>query len=206
MVDLTTHRREQLLAASSLGETARLLGVHALSSSTVAAASSLVGSVFHQAGGVPLDQAAGDVKALRNDVQFNVSLAKDLSNSQNILTGKMLHSLEAGFESEMVYQKDNIPGLTSEVTAQDRADMKNYPLQGHTCAEISQYVHNAIRYEVTGLLGLPLVGGSAVATLPDQLGELAQRFGRRCALTVEEAYFAGIQMALRGVATALAAM
>lgn len=205
MANALPHRETLALVAKGLGEDARLLGVQALSGATMAAATKLVGSVLANSGAGPVGEAAGDVRTLRMDPAFNMSMMRDLTKSQQKMTEKMLLALEAGYSDEMAFQITQIAGLSFTVTDADRRDMRDYPIQGHTCAEISQYMHNSIRYEVTGLLSSPLTGDSEVSTLNDLLAVAANRFGDRCSTAVQEAYYAGTQMALRGVATALGA-
>ncbi len=115
----------------------------------------------------------------------------------------MLDALRQGYSSEMAFQITQIEGLSSSVTGNDLSNMRDYPIQGHTCAEISAYMHNSLRYEISGLLAMPLVGGTDIDTLIGLMGSASQRFGDRCGSAVEEAFYAGTQMAIRGIAVAL---
>lgn len=174
-----------------------------LSKPTLEAARALVAKVLENSGAGPIGEAAGDVRVLRTDLTLNGNLLGDLDYSQMALTEAMLSALEQGCVDEMAHQVTAIRGLTFSVTSQDREDMAAYPVQGHTCDEISQYLHDNLRYEVSGMLASPLVGDSQLDSLPQLLGDLSTRFGARCATAVAEAYFAGVQMAIRGIAGAM---
>ncbi len=205
MANVLPHKVEQAQAASTLGDEAQALGVAVISKATADFAVQLVKRVIEYSGGGPIGEAAGDVRVLRRDPDFNTSLNKDLKLSELTMTARMLEALEMGYRQEMDFQVTQIKGLSYRITDADRRDFADYPIQGHTCAEISRYTHDAIRYEVTGLLGAPLVGDSQVGIMPELLGQAAKRFGDRCYSSVVEAFYAGTQMALRGVATALGA-
>jgi hypothetical protein len=199
------HRKDQADAAARLGERAAATGRRVLSSDTLAAAYTSVTKALNVKGDGPINAAATDVRALRADDGFNSKLNTDLADNQGQITSQMLAAMEQGYTSELDFQVGQIKGLHYNVTSRDRADMADYPIQGHTCAEISRYMHDGLRYELTGLLYSPLNGDSSVKTLASLLGAATNRFGDRCSGAVQEAFYAGVQMALRGVADAMGA-
>jgi hypothetical protein len=197
------HRPEQIKQAEDLAEEARFLGKKVFSVPTITIAPALVENLYELGDNGPIGEAASDIRALRKDSRFNQALTQDLAISQEIITDAMLDALAAGYVSEMDFQVTQITGLTYKLTDNDALDMHDYPIQGHTCAEISEFMHQSLRYEIEGLLASPLVGDFQISTLPDFIGAAMTRFGDKCANAIDEAYFAGIQMALRGVAKAI---
>lgn len=206
MANALPHKPEQLQEAESLADEARFVGKKVFSAPTITLAPVLINGLIDKKDAVPMSEVAGDVRLLRTDGRFNRALTADLDISEEIIADRMLHAMSKGYASEMEFQVTQIKGLSYEVTDQDHADMRDYPIQGHTCAEISNYMHRGLRYEIEGLLASPLVGDIQADSLPTFIGSSMQRFGDRCAGAVDEAYFAGVQMALRGVVKAMGAV
>ncbi len=205
MANALPHRPDQLKEAERLAKDAQFLGQKVLSAKTITMAPILVNNLLNIKGDGPLSEGAADIRILRSDGKFTGSLAKDISVSQEMLTDEMLNAMTLGFVSEMEFQVTQIKGLTFELTDEDHADMNDYPIQGHTCEEISAYMHGNFKYEIEGLLSSPLVGDSQINALPEFIGAAITRFGYKCSNAVDEAYFAGVQLALRGVAKAIGA-
>lgn len=203
MADVLPYKRVQAAEAASFSEEARSLGKRVFSARTLAAAQATVLRLMAVSGGSPLGEAASDVRALRGGSEYVSSLALDLYPSDVALRQLMLDAMARGYESEGRNQAKAVKGLTVTVTDQDRRDMEDYPIQGHRIFEISRHMHEAVRYEADGLLAGPLVGDANPNTVSLLLGDLATRFGDRCAVAVGEAYYSGVQMAMRAVASAI---
>ncbi len=203
MPNALPHREIQAAAAAGFGEEAQALGRRVLSLNTLTAAQALVSMILTDSGAGPIGEAAGDVRTLRSNGGFNVPLMRDLNTSTVALAKLMLQALEKGYIAEMEYQVTQFKGLSYSVTEMDRIDMRDYPVQGHTCAEISVQMHNSFRYQVVGLLSAPLVGDISAQAMNANVGAAVDKFADNCGSAAEEAYFAGTQMAIRGVAAAI---
>jgi hypothetical protein len=203
VADLSEHKAAQEADAARLSEDAARIGRRALSSVTLEVARRAVASVTETKSRTALDEAVADVAELRSSPELANALEDDLSASQDAVLELMLEAMEEGLDSEMRWQVTQVRGLKWTMTEIDRNALPGYPIQGHTAAEMSAYMHAQLKYEVAGVTAAPLDGSSIVASVPEQLGDLMRRFGDRVGTAINEAYFAGVQLGVRSVAEAI---
>lgn len=203
MADISAHKATQLAEAERWGATGAKIGSRALSSTTMEVARKAVASVAGTKTRVALNESAADVNDLRASPSLRSALEEDMAASNAAVLELMLEAMEDGLDSEMRWQTTQVNGMKWELTAEDSALLPSYPIQGHTSAEISDYMHTQLLYEVAGITAGPLDGSELVSSVPDQLAALVTRFGDRVSAAAKEAYFAGVQLAVRMVAEAI---
>lgn len=203
MADFSAHKAAQAANADRLGEEAARIGRRVLSATTLEVARRAVASVTETTTRAPLGETSADVADLRSSMLLTDALDEDIVGSQDAVLELLLEAMEDGLDSEMRWQVTQIKGLTWDLSPVDRGMLPGYPIQGHTAAEMSAYMHDQLRYEVNGITAAPIDGSSLVASIPEQLGDLTRRFGDRVAGAVREAYFAGVQLGVRTTAEAL---
>ncbi len=143
------------------------------------------------------------IRDMRADPVFNQALDSDLQASEDSLVDLLYEAIEAGVEAEMAHQVTRIRGLKYKTTDADRQLMAGYPIQGHTAAEMSASMHQQLRYEVIGVVAQGACGDAELRGMPQILGGTVQRFADRVAVAIEEAYYAGTQLATRMTAQAV---
>ena len=204
MPSLSEHKASQANESEAWAADAEKIGKKVLSASTVEAARRAVVAVTDTTSRTALDEAVADIGDLRASPSLASSLDDDMVASQEAVLEIMLEAMEEGLDSEMRWQTTQVDGLKWELTDEDSMQLAGYPIQGHTAAEISTYMHTQLRYEVAGITASPLDGSTDVSTVPSQLLALVDRFSGRCANAVREAYYAGVQLGVRMTAEAIA--
>lgn len=150
-----------------------------------------------------LRDAVLDLKTVRGDREFTLALDGDLAASEDAVAELLLEAIQAGLESEMIAQMAAVQGLTFELTQADLDICAGYPIHGHTPLEMSHDMHGRLRYQVNGVTAAPLIGDAVAESMPQLLGGVVTQFSDACGGAVEEAYYAGTQLAMRMVAHAL---
>lgn len=204
MDDLSTHKQAQSAVADRLSEQAAIVGRRALALSTMGIAQHVSSYVVSSFGRAPLDEASADLAEIRGNARLLDAVNRDVEQSGAAVQALMLQGMTEGFDSEMRWQVTQIPILRWELTPADRQVLHGYPIQGHTVAEISRYMHEQLRYEVSGITTQPLSGLADVSNITAAFGELVPRFANRVAGAVSEAFYAGVQLGTRTVAEAMA--
>ncbi len=203
MADLSKHKVAQAQEADKLRVKGEKLGSRALASSTLQFARLAVERAAGTKTRVALDEGAADMTDVRSDPRFNKALNQDLEVSQNDTEALMLEAMGRGLDSEMTWQATQFKGMAWKLTEDDTSKLPLYPIQGHTAAEISKYMHQQFRYEITGLTGAPMDGSTEIGSLPELLGAALQKFSDRVGGAVDEAYYAGIQLGAKTAAEAV---
>lgn len=157
------------------------------------------------AGSTPATLASGvaELQSVRNEPEFMQALDQDLTSSTDAVEELIVEAVAAGLQRQMTALAKSVTGLSFKFTDEDEMLIRGYPIHGHTPHEASAYMHDALKYEVNGVLAGPLTGDSSVQALPQFLGGTVQRFGDRVSAMVQEAYYAGIQLAMRMAAQAV---
>lgn len=204
MPNALPHKEEQAVEAQRLADEGRTVGLRCLATATLYLAQKAVASVTGSTSDVFLREAVRDLQAVRNEPEFLRALDADLSASTDAVEQLLVEAMSDGLEREMAFLVTQFKGMSFEMTDLERIQMHGYPIQGHTVAEISKYMHSGLRYEIDGALASPLVGDSSVKSVPQFLGAIVQRFSDRVSGAVQEAYYAGVQLASRMAAQAVA--
>ncbi len=203
MPNALPHKEDEAKQAQRLADSAHAVGMQCLTTSTLYLAQHAVSIVYDSAAEVSLKEAAKDLQAIRHDPAFVRAMDDDITASIDAVEELLLEAMEDGLESEMAFQVTQFKGMTFKISIAEREQMHGYPIQGHTCNEISAFMHNSLRYETDGVLGGPLVGDSSVKAIPQYLGGVVNRFADRVSSAVQEAFYAGIQLAMRMTAQAV---
>lgn len=203
MDEFSAHKANEASQADKLGADGAKLGLKVLSASTMAFAQGAAAKAAGDKSRAPLNEGASDLMDVRSSSRFTKALDNDLVASQESVTEALLVAMETGLDEEMVWQAQQFKGMKWDMNDSDRELLHSYPIQGHTAFEMSQYMHNQIRYEVNGTVAAPLDGSSPIDSVPEALGTVVQRFSDRVSKAVMEAYFAGVQLGVRMAAEAV---
>lgn len=203
MANALPHREDEAREVAQLAEEGRALGLRALSSTTLRLAQAAVEGVLRATAASSPAEVVRELREVRADPALSRALEDDLAASQQAVEAALLEALNDGVDREMRFQVTQVEGLRWEQTPADESAARGYPILGHTAAEMSEFMHAGLRYEVSGALAGPLVGDSAVESTPQLVGDVVNRFGDRVASAVEEAYYAGVQQAVRMTARAV---
>jgi len=198
------HKEDEAKEAQRLADSAHAVGMQCLTTSTLYLAQHAVSIVYDSAAEVSLKEAAKDLQSIRHDPAFVRAMNDDITASTDAVEELLLEAMEDGLEREMAFQVTQFKGMSFKLTTAERELMHGYPIQGHTCGEISRFMHSSLRYETDGVLGGPLVGDSSVKAVPQYLGGVVTRFADRVSAAVQEAFYAGVHLATRMTAQAVA--
>lgn len=193
--------------ADKLTATATAIGAGALSRTTLAAASEAIRAVQADLGRGVTSEIVADLRALRTNPALQAALAADLRVA--LASARLLieDALWLGFRTAAISRsKLTETGrlkLTVDLTEADRAELRDYPILGHTPAEVAASLIDRLSFEVGGALALPLTGRIDPATIPAAIGGVSVAHGERLGAAVSEGYFAGIQAASKALGAAL---
>lgn len=203
MLDITAHKAAQAADAERWNAAGQKIGKRALSSTTLEVARKAVTKVTETKTRSAMNEPVADLMELRSDAGLQRAMDEDMTASSDAVEEVLLEAMEDGLDSEMRWQVTQFSGMNWELGDEDRMMLSGYPIQGHTAHEISAYMHEQLRYEVAGIAAGPVDGSTLVATVPEQLSQLVERFGGRVGGAVQEAYYAGVQLAVRMIAEAI---
>ena len=190
--------------AARLTAAARQASSGAVSGTLAVAAARAIASVQGDGGGGAIGEPVADLRRLRTDTAVMRALADDrrVAVSQALLL--IADARWMGYRIGLESRSRGLP-VTTSATAEDRAALAGYPIQGFTSAEIAADLGNALDRGVTQALSAPLTGTFSVATVPAALQAVSLAHAERVALAVDEAHAAGIGAAVREIGRALTA-
>lgn len=192
---------------AKLTETARQVSASVLSATTVAAAQAALRAVAKNDGRGAIGEPAADLRRLRRDPALAVALRRDLDVAQGQARMLIGDALWMGYRRGAADRAAQLtgPGLqvVVDLTAEDRADLVDYPVLGLTTGETAIGIRADLEQSVNRALAMPLTGSIDPEALPAALAETRNDHAQRVATAVGEAYQAGLQAALRAVTAAL---
>lgn len=190
-----------------LGEVAAKVSASCLSLTTVAAASAVIRAVQPDRGRGVLGEPAADLRQVRTDPKLVASLRRDLDVAEGQARMLIGDALWVGYRSGCEHRAKAMNGdgltITVDLTAEDRADLSDYPVLGLTTGEWAASLRRQLEEGVNRALSIPLTAGIDPATIPPALAEVANAHAQRVAGGVEEAHAAGCQAAFRAIGLAL---
>ena len=201
MANVIPQRKAQVAEAEHLGKDARLVGMRCVASSTLFLAQSLLKSIdgFNQS----MHEGERAMALVRSDPEFQTALDNDIIASTSAVHELLVEAMGSALSSEMMHLQKQMRGLVFKFTDEDEMIINSFPIHGHDARELASYMHDGLRHEVIGVMSEPLSGVSNDKTVPQQLGLVVQRFADKTEAAVVEAYFAGLQLAMRMIAQAI---
>lgn len=169
----------------------------------------LVTTARLSAAAVASDDPVTATRKLRSDPDLlraiDVTARLSVEQSFKAITDAIL----SGYEDDAHWRGDALTAeapaakITLTIDHEDKAKLRAYPIQGHTPAEVAEYLTKQLRYGIDGALSVPLSKKTDPQAIPAALGEVSQMHADRVGNAAREAYFAGVQAATQDLAMAL---
>lgn len=193
--------------AKGLQSTAEQVGSHALSATTLAAAQAAIRAVQANTSGQATGEAIADLRKIRTDAKLMAALADDLRIADLatfiLLTDAVWLGYKAAVAGRAALMGGKLLEIIFEPTDADRELLRSMPILGHTPREVATSLMQRLSYELEGALAMPLTGTIDAELVPAQVASVGQAHGQRLSGAVGEAYFAGVQAAVRDLGAAL---
>lgn len=178
----------------------------AITATLATAARLAVEAVQADQGRGTIGEAAADLREIRTNPKLLGAREHDLASAEAQAAGLLIGALANGFADDAHGRAELMaPKLvvTVKLTATDAADLRDYPIQGRTPAEMARRLRQMLGDAIDEILARPLTGAIDPATIPAALGDAARLHSERVANAVAEAYAAGVQAATAAIGRAL---
>lgn len=177
---------------------AEMQAMRSLDATSIAAARQVIETVLADKGR-GFQEGIADMEDVRRAVE--PELLRDLSQAQQISRDVWREAIIAGYETALVGRmyifnaESDILSIEVEVTDDDRAQLQQFPVLGHTLDEWARHHVGALHWALSGIMVQPVTRDSQLSQIPEAIRAEISTFSRRTGEIARDAYLAGTKAA-----------
>ncbi len=183
-----------------LADVAVQVSANALAATMVAAAGAII-KILAKRESTPAAVSA-EMRQLRTDSGLAQALEHDTRSTRATTYMLIADALWLGFQTAADGRSEGLP-VAVALDESDRDALRDYPILGHTAGEVADDLMTKLRWESDAALAAPLVSGDDPQTITVALATVGQQHAGRVGFAVQQAYYAGVQAAVRAIGSAL---
>ncbi len=201
--------RREKIRSDKLAEKARRIGQAAISHTLATASKLAVESAMANSGLGQVSEPAADVRYIRSNPHLMMAKSHDVFAAKQAANNELIAALQDGYEydaterAKIVVTESNHLKISVDISEQELADLKSFPIQGLTCEEWATRLAFLLTSGIDETLAKPLTNAFPVKLLPIQLQAQADAHAGRLATIVSEAFYAGAKAAMLAIRDAL---